>query len=259
MLSGSGSAVGCHGEYSVAVTAWTEIITKVSECWGDDCNDCKSTGSDFKFSPTRFGTSNALPLDFSGRIFCSGNEASVSLLSGLLVDQGHWQSEELTLRFGMEDANGEYDLVFSRRPVQWMVICFVSAVLLPFAPSSFLGFFASSDSNERLSVDVITKEAGFTGSASGSSANSNLLAKAASDFIQSPTMHTREWLIEVNVNSANASELSLLPGVGPVLARRIVSDRLVNGRFERIVDLQRVRGIGPGKLAEIREMAVVDP
>ena len=72
-------------------------------------------------------------------------------------------------------------------------------------------------------------------------------------------MHTREWLIEVNVNSANASELSLLPGVGPVLASRIVSDRLVNGRFDRIVDLQRVRGIGPGKLAEIREMAVVDP
>ena len=68
-----------------------------------------------------------------------------------------------------------------------------------------------------------------------------------------------EWLLEVNVNSANASELSLLPGVGPVLARRIVSDRLVNGRFDRIVDLQRVRGIGPGKLAEIREMAVVDP
>ena len=79
---------------------------------GDDCNDCKSTGSDFKFSPTRFGTSNALTLDFSGRFSAQETEASVSLLSGLLVDQGHWQSEELTLRFGMEDANGEYDLVF---------------------------------------------------------------------------------------------------------------------------------------------------
>jgi len=54
-------------------------------------------------------------------------------------------------------------------------------------------------------------------------------------------------------------ELALLPGVGSVLARRIVEERRVRGHFESVEDLLRVRGIGPVKLAAIRGMGVVNP
>jgi competence protein ComEA len=49
----------------------------------------------------------------------------------------------------------------------------------------------------------------------------------------------------VNVNTATAADLERLPGVGPVLARRIVEFREAKGLFRRIEDLQEVQGIGP--------------
>ena len=67
------------------------------------------------------------------------------------------------------------------------------------------------------------------------------------------------WLLEVDLNSADVMELALLPGVGSVLARRIVEERRVRGHFESVEDLLRVRGIGPVKLAAIRGMGVVNP
>lgn len=51
--------------------------------------------------------------------------------------------------------------------------------------------------------------------------------------------------------------MALLSGVGPVLASRIVADRSSKGAFESVDDLQRVRGIGPGKMLDIRGMAIV--
>jgi competence protein ComEA len=51
------------------------------------------------------------------------------------------------------------------------------------------------------------------------------------------------------VNRAGAEELRQLPGVGPVLAERIVEWRRENGPFRTAEDLERVPGIGP-KLRE---------
>ncbi len=47
------------------------------------------------------------------------------------------------------------------------------------------------------------------------------------------------------VNLAGADTLVHLPGVGPVLAERIVSSRRDAGPFRTPADLQRVKGIGP--------------
>ena len=49
----------------------------------------------------------------------------------------------------------------------------------------------------------------------------------------------------VPVNSATAQELETLPGIGPVLAQRIVEDRDTHGPFASVDDLQRVSGVGP--------------
>lgn len=57
----------------------------------------------------------------------------------------------------------------------------------------------------------------------------------------------------VAVNRATSTDLQALPGVGPVLADRIVAYRDANGPFTRVEDLLDVPGIGEAKLAAIRD------
>lgn len=61
----------------------------------------------------------------------------------------------------------------------------------------------------------------------------------------------------VRINSASASELQQLPGIGPALAQRIVETRN-SGRFTSADDLLRVPGIGKAKLAKLRDYVEVD-
>ncbi len=58
----------------------------------------------------------------------------------------------------------------------------------------------------------------------------------------------------VNINTATASELDALPGIGPATAQAIVSDRDAHGPFASVDDLARVRGIGPAKLSQLRPL-----
>lgn len=48
----------------------------------------------------------------------------------------------------------------------------------------------------------------------------------------------------VDVNTADERELMRIPGIGPVLAERIVVSRAIDGPFHSTDDLQRVHGIG---------------
>lgn len=61
----------------------------------------------------------------------------------------------------------------------------------------------------------------------------------------------------ISVNRADATALEALPGVGPVLAGRIVAHRETNGPFQVVEDLLEVPGIGEAKLASIRDLIVV--
>jgi len=61
----------------------------------------------------------------------------------------------------------------------------------------------------------------------------------------------------LNVNRANESELDGLPGVGPVLAQRIIAYRTEHGNFGTVEDLQKVAGIGPAKFSELRTFVTV--
>lgn len=58
----------------------------------------------------------------------------------------------------------------------------------------------------------------------------------------------------ISLSQASASELETLPGVGPVLAERIVAHREAHGPFEAVEDLLEVSGIGESKLASLRDM-----
>jgi competence protein ComEA len=63
----------------------------------------------------------------------------------------------------------------------------------------------------------------------------------------------------VNINTATASELETLPGVGEVTAQRIIEYREANGPFESIEEIQEVSGIGPKTFAGMEEMITVGP
>ena len=63
---------------------------------------------------------------------------------------------------------------------------------------------------------------------------------------------------KININRASAEELEALPGIGPVLAARIVAYREEHGPFRSVEDLLRIPGIGPATLERIREMITVD-
>jgi len=52
----------------------------------------------------------------------------------------------------------------------------------------------------------------------------------------------------ININTASLQHLESLPGVGPVIAQRIVNQR----PFATVDDLIRVKGLGKKKMAQIR-------
>ena len=61
----------------------------------------------------------------------------------------------------------------------------------------------------------------------------------------------------VDLNAATASELEELPGIGPVLAERIVQWREDNGRFTDVEVLGEVSGIGDALMAQLRPLVRV--
>ena len=56
----------------------------------------------------------------------------------------------------------------------------------------------------------------------------------------------------IDPNRASQADLETLPGIGPVLARRIMDYRRVHGPYKKIADLRKVSGIGPKKLEKIK-------
>jgi competence ComEA-like helix-hairpin-helix protein len=63
-------------------------------------------------------------------------------------------------------------------------------------------------------------------------------------FTSLPSLGAETRSSVVNVNNANATQLALLPRVGPSVAQRIVDYRKQNGPFKKPEDLMLVQGIG---------------
>ena len=61
----------------------------------------------------------------------------------------------------------------------------------------------------------------------------------------------------VNINTASASELQTLSGIGPSMAQSIIDERTQNGAFTSVDDLMRVSGIGEKKFAKIKDCICV--
>ncbi len=95
---------------------------------------------------------------------------------------------------------------------------------------------------------------------SGSNALQITIAKAASapgaSPAQSSPLPESAWTApdRLDINTATAADLERLPEIGPSKAAAIVADRIANGPFRSVDDLDRVKGIGKSILEQIRPM-----
>ena len=63
---------------------------------------------------------------------------------------------------------------------------------------------------------------------------------------------------QIDLNTATAEELQVLPGIGPVLAERIVAYRESVGKFQSTDELTKIDGIGQGILGNLEGMICVE-
>ena len=75
--------------------------------------------------------------------------------------------------------------------------------------------------------------------------------------ITAPSRAVSESADAVNINTATAEELEALPGIGPVLAQRILEYREASGSFRAVEELTKVEGLGTKTLEEIWDLITV--
>jgi competence protein ComEA len=61
----------------------------------------------------------------------------------------------------------------------------------------------------------------------------------------------------VDLNTATLADLDTLPGVGPVLAQRIIDARTAQGGFHAVSDLRKVSGIGDARFEQLKDLVTV--
>ncbi|WP_432420374.1 helix-hairpin-helix domain-containing protein, partial [Nocardia neocaledoniensis] len=88
----------------------------------------------------------------------------------------------------------------------------------------------------------------------GTSATPNVPSATDTTSIPPPTAGTAPNGKRTNLNTATEAELDALPGVGPVTAKAILTWRSTNGKFTDVTQLGEVDGIGPARLARLRDL-----
>jgi competence protein ComEA len=64
---------------------------------------------------------------------------------------------------------------------------------------------------------------------------------------------------KVNINTATASELESLPGIGKVTAERIIAFREANGPFHSVDDLVQIQGVSTRTVESLRDLVTTGP
>jgi competence protein ComEA len=68
---------------------------------------------------------------------------------------------------------------------------------------------------------------------------------------------TQSAVKKININTASAQELTTLPRIGPKKASAIIEYRNKNGKFQRIEDIMKVKGIGEKTFLRLKDLITV--
>lgn len=115
--------------------------------------------------------------------------------------------------------------------------------LLPEADPASLNLAAVVSDGEQVAVGVAGAASGAAGGAQDAPSGAGAGAPGSGQ--------------RVNLNTATAADLDALPGIGPVLAGRIVDYRTTEGPFSSVDQLDDVPGIGPAIAARMVELVTV--
>jgi competence protein ComEA len=118
--------------------------------------------------------------------------------------------------------------------------------------------------NQELRIEELTKELEDIKNASVAT-TSEALAPVASDDTAGEVAGTStnsssssaKVTGKINLNTATASQLDSLPGIGPVYAQRIVDYRIANGPFISPEQVQNIKGIGPKTYEKFKDMITI--
>ena len=114
------------------------------------------------------------------------------------------------------------------------------------------GVYALSDGN--LVGDAVDAAGGLTSAADAGLVN---LAGTLRDGEQVHIYKLGEVPQRIDINTAEAWLLEALPGIGEVLAQRIIDYRTVNGPFQEVEDLMNVEGIGLSVFDKVKDKITV--
>ena len=125
------------------------------------------------------------------------------------------------------------------------LLIILTAVFAAFTLGLFIG-----RSQSRGTVEISLAEASSAAKASAALSMSQSLLSGekedARETVDTPGL--------ININTATCTELMELPGIGEVLAQRIIDYRTENGSFLSTADLMNVEGIGEKKLEDILDL-----
>ena len=100
-------------------------------------------------------------------------------------------------------------------------------------------------------TDLEERENRFAGSSSRTVRGSNIKGAVQTEPLK------RAFPSQLDLNRASVGELESLPGIGTVLAQRVIAFRESVGRFQKIEDLRGVKGIGAKKFERLKSYIMV--
>lgn len=137
---------------------------------------------------------------------------------------------------------------------------YVLLVLIAFvlAAMAMVGFYSDQPMNIYVVSSALESES--RGETAVSSAVEAASTSEPEELLESETGGTQEILVEksIDLNHAGKEELEKLPGIGPVLAERILKYRGEYGDFQEIEEVMKVSGIGEKIFGKIQDFIFVE-